>query len=225
MKIITVLLIFFLSFAVHSFPLPKENKATYDVIRKNKVIGSIETTFNNQDSILEITTVVDIEVKVLFVTAYKFYQTSKETWVDNEFIKIEGFADFEDEREYSIKGEDVDNIFLAFGMDGELKLDKTILPLNYWNKEILKQKKIFDTQKGIVREIQVTKLKDEEIKINDKKILAEKYILNATTHPKDKGPFPEYTLWYAKNEELLKFRFINWKDKKEVITIRNNWDQ
>ena len=110
-------------------------------------------------------------------------------------------------------------------MDGELKLDKSILPLNYWNKEILKQIKIFDTQKGIVREIQVTKLKDEEIEINDKKILAEKYLFNATTHPKDKGPFPEYTLWYAKNEELLKFRFINWKDKKEVITIRNNWDQ
>ena len=95
----------------YSWPLPKENKATYDVIRKNKVIGSIETIFNNQDSILEITTVVDIEVKVLFVTAYEFYQTSKETWVDNEFIKIEAYADFEDEREYFIKGEDIDNIF------------------------------------------------------------------------------------------------------------------
>ena len=151
MKIITVLLIYFLSLTAQSFPLPKENKATYDVIRKNKVIGSIETTFNNKDLILEITTVVDIEVKVLFVTAYKFYQTSKETWMDNEFIKIDGYADFEDEREYFIKGEDVDNIFLASGMDGELKLDKSILPLNYWNKEILKQNKIFDTQKGIVR--------------------------------------------------------------------------
>ena len=43
----------------------------------------------------------------LFVTAYEFYQTSKETWVDNEFIKIEGYADFEDEREYFIKGEDI----------------------------------------------------------------------------------------------------------------------
>ena len=225
MKIITVLLVYFLSFAAQSFPLPKENKATYDVIRKNKVIGSIETTFNKQDSILEITTVVDIEVKVLFVTAYRFYQTSKETWLDNEFIKIKGYADFEDEREYFIKGEDVNNIFLASGMDGELKLDKSILPLNYWNKAILKQNKIFDTQKGIVREIQVTKLKDEEIEINDKKILAEKYLFNASTHAKDKGPFPEYTLWYANNEELLKFRFINWKDKKEVITIRNNWDQ
>ena len=111
MKIITVLLIYFLSLAAQSFPLPKENKATYDVIRKNKVIGSIETTFNNKDLILEITTVVDIEVKVLFVTAYKFYQTSKETWMDNEFIKIDGYADFEDEREYFVKGEDIDNIF------------------------------------------------------------------------------------------------------------------
>ena len=110
MKIITVLLIYFLSLAAQSFPLPKENKATYDVIRKNKVIGSIETTFNIKDSILEITTVVDIEVKVLFVTAYEFYQTSKETWEDNEFIKIDGYADFEDEREYFIKGEDIDNI-------------------------------------------------------------------------------------------------------------------
>ena len=61
-------------------------------------------------------------------------------------------------------------------MDGELKLDKSILPLNYWNKEILKQIKIFDTQKGIVREIQVTKLQDEEIEINDKKVLTEKYL-------------------------------------------------
>ena len=64
---------------------------TISLIRKNKVIGSIETIFNNQDSILEITTVVDIEVKVLFVTAYEFYQTSKETWVDNEFIKIKKY--------------------------------------------------------------------------------------------------------------------------------------
>ena len=46
MKIITILIILFLSFAVHSFPLPKENKATYDVIRKNKIIGSIETLNN-----------------------------------------------------------------------------------------------------------------------------------------------------------------------------------
>ena len=48
-------------------------------------------------------------------------------------------------------------------MDGDLILDKNILPLNYWNKNILNEKKLFDTQKGIVRKISVNKLKNEII--------------------------------------------------------------
>ena len=40
-------------------------------------------------------------------------------------------------------------------------------------------------------------------------------------NPKDLGPFPKYTLWY-KNDELIKFEFINWKDNKKVSTIRND---
>ena len=36
---------------------------------------------------------------------------------------------------------------------------------NYWNKDILSQKQLFDTQKGIVREIKVKKLDNEIIEI------------------------------------------------------------
>ena len=43
-------------------------------------------------------------------------------------------------------------------MDGELKLDKNIVPLNYWNIEMLDEKEVFDTQKGIVRAIKVKQL-------------------------------------------------------------------
>ena len=55
-------------------------------------------------------------------------------------------------------------------MDGELKLSKNIIPLNYWNKKILNEKEVFDTQKGIVRKISVNKLENEIIEINNKKI-------------------------------------------------------
>ena len=37
-----------------------------------------------------------------------------------------------------------------------------------------------------------------------------------------KGPFPTYTIWY-KDNELVKFEFINWKDNKKIITIRNDF--
>ena len=39
----------------------------------------------------------------------------------------------------------------------------------------LKEKEVFDTQKGIVRKISVEKLKDEKIKINNSNIETEKF--------------------------------------------------
>ena len=180
------------------------------------------TSFIQNDETLNMRTIVDINVKILFFPAYKFFQDTTETWVNDEFIEINGYTDFEDEREYYINGIDKNNKFFASGMDGELVLDNKILPLNYWNKKILDEEEVFDTQKGIVRKIIVNKEKNEIIEINDEKIETEKYTLDASKNPKDKGPFPTYTIWY-KDNELVKFEFINWKDNKKIITIRNDF--
>ena len=66
---------------------------------------------------------IDIEVKVLFITAYEFAHQSTETWVSGDFTKIVAHSDFEDEREYFIKGHQDNDAFYATGMDGKLKLD------------------------------------------------------------------------------------------------------
>ena len=208
----------------NAFPVPDDKEVSFDVIRKNKIIGNLTTKFIEDKENLVLHSVLDIKVKILFIPAYKFFQETRETWHKGKFISIDGFTDFEDDREYKIDGKDEEGFFKATGMDGLLELDENIIPLNYWNKNILNEKKLFDTQKGIVREISVKKLKDEKIKINDSNLLAEKYIFNATKNPKDKGPFPEYTLWYYK-EELLKMEFKNPNDKKNTVTIiRNDWE-
>ena len=93
--------------------------------------------FEENDKII-LHSILDIDVKVLFFPAYKFFQETRETWIDGNFVSINGFTDFEDDREYKIIGKDVDNFFLATGMDGEIKLDKDIFPLNYWNISIIK---------------------------------------------------------------------------------------
>ena len=217
-----LLLLLLISVNLYAFPIPKDNEVSFDIIRKNKNIGSLITTFKKEDDKLQIRTILDIKVKVLLITVYEFFQDTTETWVDGEFVRIEGYTDFEDEREYYIKGNDLDKNFIASGMDGELTLSNKILPLNYWNKKILEEEEVFDTQKGIVRKITVQKLDNEIIEINNKKIETEKYIMNASKNPKDKGPFPQYTIWY-KNDELIKFEFINPKDNKKIQTIRNDW--
>ena len=217
-----LLLLLLISANLYAFPIPKDNEVSFDIIRKNKNIGSLITTFKKEDDKLQIRTILDIKVKVFLITVYKFFQDTTETWIEGEFVKIEGYTNFEDEREYYIEGNDLDENFIASGMDGELTLSNKILPLNYWNKKILKEEEVFDTQKGIVRKITVQKLENDIIKINNKNIEAEKYIMNASKNPKDKGPFPQYTLWY-KDDELIKFEFVNPKDNKKIQTIRNDW--
>jgi hypothetical protein len=217
-----LLLLLLISTKLNAIPIPKDGKASFDVIRKNKVIGSHEITFAENNDVLLVETNIDIEVKVLFISAYTFAHQSTETWINGNFTKIVAHSDFEDEREYFIKGQDNNDSFLASGMDGKLELDKNILPSNFWNIDVLKQKEIFDTQKGIARIIEVEDLGYEKIEINDDKINCHKFKLNASSNPKDKGPFPEYTLWYNKKNELMKFKLENWKDKKIVTIIRSN---
>ena len=217
-----LLLLLLISANLYAFPIPKDNEVSFDIIRKNKNIGSLITTFKKEDDKLQIRTILDIKVKVFLITVYKFFQDTTETWIEGEFVKIEGYTNFEDEREYYIEGNDLDENFIASGMDGELTLSNKILPLNYWNKKILEEEEVFDTQKGIVRKITVQKLENDIIKMNNKNIEAEKYIMNASKNPKDKGPFPQYTLWY-RNDELIKFEFVNPKDNKKIQTIRNDW--
>ena len=123
MKYILIIILCLFSFYAFSQPFPiPDNKVKFDVIRKKKIIGYLNSKFIEDGDKLILHSILDINVKVLFIPAYKFFET-KETWVNGEFVSIDGFTDFEDE-EYKILGKDVDDFFIASGMDGELKLIK-----------------------------------------------------------------------------------------------------
>ena len=108
MKYIFIICLSFFSFSVFSqpFPIPEDNEVSYDVIRKNKNIGSLISKFEENEDSVVIHSVLEINVKVLFIPAYKFFQETKETWKNGEFVSIDGFTDFEDNREYKIIGND-----------------------------------------------------------------------------------------------------------------------
>ena len=74
---ILFLLILFLNFSVKAFPIPENNEANFDIIRKNKVIGSYNILFSKDNDFNYIETKIYILVKIMFVTAYEFSHNSK----------------------------------------------------------------------------------------------------------------------------------------------------
>ena len=80
MKHFLIIFLSLFSFNVFSqpFPIPENNEVSFDVIRKNKIIGSLVTKFiEEDDGNLILHSVLDIDVKVLFFPAYKFFKKLK----------------------------------------------------------------------------------------------------------------------------------------------------
>ena len=74
LKTIIILLVsLFIVYPAYTFNIPKDNKASFDIIRKNKVIGSVNTSFAKQDDKLLIHTIVNIHVKIFLLPDYKFF--------------------------------------------------------------------------------------------------------------------------------------------------------
>jgi hypothetical protein len=96
--ILTIFVLISLIFSsyVKAFPIPKDNEVSFDVIRKNKIIGNLTSKFIINNDTLILHSVLDIKVKILFFPAYEFFQETWETWKNNNFIAINGFTDFED---------------------------------------------------------------------------------------------------------------------------------
>ena len=49
MKKLILFIIFFIATDVYSFPIPKDKKVSFDIIRKNKTIGNVTTDFKLED--------------------------------------------------------------------------------------------------------------------------------------------------------------------------------
>ena len=62
------------------FPIPDNKEVNFDVIRKKKIIGNLNSKFIEDGDKLILHSILDINVKVLFIPAYKFFQETKETW-------------------------------------------------------------------------------------------------------------------------------------------------
>ena len=54
---------FWCTFIVQAFQIPENKKVSFDIIRKNKVIGAHEILFSEDNDKLIIETIIDIEVK------------------------------------------------------------------------------------------------------------------------------------------------------------------
>ena len=215
---ILVLLISSSSFA--ELFIPKENKYYFEIIRKEKVIGFHEILFEKDNELIKIEINVDIKVKLGFITLFKYRHQNTEKWKNNELIYIKTNSTTNSKKEYSLVGEQKEDFFEYNGIDGIKNTDKDIIPISYWNKEIINKQEFLDSQKGIIRKIEVITIKEETLSFNNIEYITKKYEINVKSkHPTDEKELSIIYVWYTEEDELIKIEFKSPEDNS-IITYK-----
>jgi len=173
---------------------PDSKTLKFAVMRNDSQIGTntISVARNGQETTVQIVT--HVEVKIAYVTVYRFDQTDTEQWSDGHLLAMNATTD-DNGTVHRTNANCRDGKVVVEG-DGQIrKLAADIIPVSLWNPVLLAQSVAFDPQDGAPVPVSVTDRGEENLVLQGHALHAHHYVL-MTTFPQD--------LWYDENQRLVK---------------------
>lgn len=137
------------------------------------------------------TTVVSdaqFEVKLLFVTVYRYRHQAREHWRNGCLHEISSTTQ-DNGTEYRVHGTLADSGFLVRTGGGGDRLPGCVMSFAYWNPDFLDEDRLLNAQTGDYLPVTVTALGGEEIAVDGRSHAAQRHRLTARGMQID--------LWYA----------------------------
>ena len=166
----------------------------FAVMRNGQQIGSntIELRRNGPETTVRMVT--HVEVKIAFVTVYRFDQTETERWVGGKLMALNAVTD-DNGTPHRVKATRA-NDKLAIEADGKAtEIAGNTIPASLWNPLLLEKTVAFNPQDGTMMPIAVTDRGEDQLLVQGRSKRARHYVINST--------FPQ-DVWYDDARQLLK---------------------
>ena len=166
---------------------------SFAAVRNGQTIGHHSLTFQKNGADLTVSTAIDLAVKFLGVTAYRYTHRAQETWRGDAFQSLTAQTD-DDGKQYAIRVQrgaaaltvvhnspsDVPARATAdpgLQRDGAARttLPEQLLPSTHWNVRQIRQSALLNTQTGAQARIQVSLLGRETISTEKASLAATRY--------------------------------------------------
>lgn len=165
-----------------------ENQWTFDVSLDGKRIGTHDFRLDNRSSQQILTSNASFDVKVLFITAFRYRHQTTEIWQDGCLNSIDASTNNNGE-ELKINGWQNGDSFEVQRTEDSVSLPACIRSFAYWNRELLETPRLLNSQTGSYEEVSLIKAGQEKFAVGDNQVDAVRFLLTA----KD----GDITLWYA----------------------------
>ncbi len=129
----------------------------FQIQRNGSDIGYTNVDFTKEGDRLIVETETWMRVRVLFITAFRFKQTTREVWENGRLIAFEAETD-DDGYPFPVRSEMTDDGLRIIGVEDDYIAPEGIVPTTYWNPATLTQTAMLNTRKGNLIEVDIKEL-------------------------------------------------------------------
>ena len=177
--------------------VPKDGVLAFDIVRNGEAIGTHTYHFDRSGDRTEVRIKTDINFRLFFIPVYRFEHESTEVWQDGKLASLESSTN-ENGTPVKLQVHRDEDSLMVYGEDGNLHVDREIIPASLWNRLVLNRSQTLTTISGNVKKFEVEYVGETELEVRGKKI--------TTQHFRLAGEF-ERELWYDKDDVLVGVRF------------------
>ena len=178
--------------------VPTDGVLAFDIVRNGEAIGTHTYHFDRSDDRTEVRIKTDINFRLFFIPVYRFEHESTEVWQNGKLASLESSTN-ENGAPVKLQVHRDEDSLMVYGEDGNLHVDREIIPASLWNRLVLDRSQTLTTISGNVKKFEVEYVGEKELEVRGKKI--------TTQHFRLTGEF-ERELWYDKDDVLVGVRFV-----------------
>jgi uncharacterized protein DUF6134 len=135
----------------------------FRALRHGSPIGEHRVTFQPDGDRLAVETHIDIAVKVLFLTAFRFKHEAEEIWHAGRLVSVKSTTD-DNGTLLQVSGNAVEDGFRIVGEDGPFLAAGRLLTSNaLWDSRIVRENRLIDVQHGGEIGLVTKPLGDEQV--------------------------------------------------------------
>lgn len=174
----------------------------FRVYRKGSDIGRHVVQFRPEGSNLHVTNIVDIKIKVAFVTAFAFHQRAEDLWQDGVLTRSHVETDDDGDKSAIDLAIAEDGEIVVHGPSGLMELPVGIMTdLCFWNSQVMDEQRLLDTGSGKVDSIQTSYVGDERVLVRGTDTASRRYHAVA-------GNGRQGDIWYDLDGHWVKASFV-----------------
>jgi hypothetical protein len=177
---------------------PSDTTLNFAVLRNGGQIGTstMRVRRDGPDTVAEIVT--QIQVKIAYVTVYRFEQTETEHWTEGSLVEMTSLTD-DNGTVHKVSAKRAGDT-LSVEADGKTsEVDPTVIPASVWNAALVRQTIALDPQDGSVTPLAVVDRGEEQLVLEGGPTTAHHYSIDAGM-PQD--------VWYDEHDRLVKVELV-----------------